>query len=75
MHIGAGLYVTLDFTPAPSKTGTVAAQFELKCAWTPFEEARRILDPESTPFAARVASQCRDGAASEGTCAESMSKH
>ena len=73
MHIGAGLYVTLDFPPAPSKTGSVAAQFEIKCAWEPFENARKILDPESTSFAARVASQCRDGAASEGTCAEAMS--
>ena len=66
--------MTLAFTPAPSKSGEKGAEFEKECGWDAFERAREALDPDSTPFAARVASQVRDGANSEGTCAEAMSK-
>lgn len=65
--------MTLAFTPAPSKSGDKAAEFEIECGWDAFEHAREALDPGSTPFSARVASQVRDGANSEGTCAERMS--
>ena len=65
---------TLPYFPAPSKEGAKAADFEIKHAWGPLEEAREKLDPESVPFSARIASQCRDGAATEGVTARHMGK-